>query len=183
MKYFLLALAIVFNLSGCSNDVDHEQVKNCNCSFSGDAILGDDPGPFLYVVLLGDVGTGEAGQYKVANAIAGKCNIDICDFGLLLGDNFYPDGVRSIDDAQWQSKFELPYANIRFEFKVVLGNHDVSANSSDSQFQINYSALSTKWSLPAEYYSFVEKLRGLLVCTQLQYLQVLLIKILLRDLF
>ena len=45
-------------------------------------------------------------------------------FVVLLGDNFYEDGVASVDDPQWQTKFEDPYANIDLPFYAVLGNHD-----------------------------------------------------------
>jgi tartrate-resistant acid phosphatase type 5 len=46
-------------------------------------------------------------------------------------DNFYDEGVDSLDDEQFQTKFELPYADIDFPFWVVLGNHDYGELSLD----------------------------------------------------
>jgi len=141
----ILLVIIFFCVFSCSSGEDPVTVNQ-----------SVDPGPFTHVVLIGDTGTGETGQYSVAEAIVKKCKNSPCDFGVLLGDNFYPDGVRSTTDPQWQTKFELPYQNVDFLFNVVLGNHDVSANTTDSQFQIAYSALSDKWNMPDEYYSFTK---------------------------
>jgi N-acetylmuramoyl-L-alanine amidase len=58
---------------------------------------------------VGDTGTGGPDQFKVAGAIFQTCASSGCDFGLLLGDNFYPDGVSSADDPQRKTKFEQPY--------------------------------------------------------------------------
>ena len=48
-------------------------------------------------------------------------------FAILLGDNIYDDGVHSIDDPQWEEKFEGPYRNIDMPFYPVLGNHEQDA--------------------------------------------------------
>ena len=45
--------------------------------------------------------------------MAAVCAARGCDFALEFGDNFYLSGVQSVTDAQWQSKFELPYANLQ----------------------------------------------------------------------
>jgi hypothetical protein len=51
-----------------------------------------------------------------------------CSFGLLLGDNFYEDGVRGDDDPQWATTFYTPFAGFEdlpgFRFWAVPGNHD-----------------------------------------------------------
>ena len=56
---------------------------------------------------------------------------------ILLGDNFYPDGILSTDDEQWnqyQNLFQdIPYKNIN----SVMGNHDYHGNPS-YQIQSNY---------------------------------------------
>ncbi|WP_455204355.1 metallophosphoesterase [Kaarinaea lacus] len=112
-------------------------------------------------ITVGDVGTGSDEQYRVAKAMENKCNADGCDFVLLLGDNIYDNGVDSISDAQFQSKFELPYKNINVPFYVALGNHDYGGNGAGfeyqkSLFQIDYSGVSGKWRMPGHYFNFIE---------------------------
>jgi tartrate-resistant acid phosphatase type 5 len=68
------------------------------------------------------------------------------------------DSVTSVTDPQWQAKFELPYEDIELPFYVVLGNHDYGGNGVGNEFgkgqhEIDYSAVSAKWKLPAAYYS------------------------------
>ncbi|MBK9261664.1 MAG: metallophosphoesterase [Polyangiaceae bacterium] len=113
-------------------------------------------------VAIGDTGKGNQGQYDVAAAMAKKCEADGCDFVQLLGDNIYDSGVDSTSDPQWQSKFELPYAALDLPFWVVLGNHDYGGDGAGTDFgkgkhEIDYTKISTKWKLPAAYYTRSEK--------------------------
>jgi hypothetical protein len=116
-----------------------------------------DPNGVVRFAALGDTGDGSADQARVAAAIKAKCAMAGCDFVQLLGDNIYESGVTSVTDPQWQSKFEMPYLDIVLPFYVVLGNHDYGGNGTGSefakgQFQIDYTAVSMKWKLPAAYY-------------------------------
>ena len=61
--------------------------------------------------------------------MAKVCEASGCDLVLLLGDNFYPSGVLSVDDLQFKTKFEEVYGNIKIPFFVVLGNHDVKQDA------------------------------------------------------
>jgi tartrate-resistant acid phosphatase type 5 len=89
-----------------------------------------------------------------------------CAFALYLGDNIYTNGVSDADDAQFDAKFEEPYAALDFPFHVVLGNHDYGnegsnfglgeANEQQAHAQVEYTARSDKWSMPSEYYTFRE---------------------------
>ena len=61
----------------------------------------------LRFVALGDGGEGNATQYKVGEAIKKWCQAQSddapgCDFALYLGDNFYDDGVESVDDPHFK---------------------------------------------------------------------------------
>lgn len=108
-------------------------------------------------VALGDAGEGNTDQYQVASVIKSVCDAQGCDFALYLGDNFYDDGVDSVDDDQFQEKFELPYAELDFPFYVVLGNHDYGGGGAGyefwkSDYQVQYSDSSEKWTMPDEYY-------------------------------
>ncbi len=75
------------------------------------------------------------------------------EFILLLGDNFYEEGVRSVDDALWQTEFEQPFSESLFPlpFYALLGNHD---HRGRTQPQVDYTATSDRWRMPDRYYSF-----------------------------
>jgi hypothetical protein len=123
---------------------------------------GSSAGGTVRFAALGDQGKGNQGQKDVATALAAKCAQDGCDFVQLLGDNIYDSGVDSTADPQWQDKFELPYAAINVPFWVVLGNHDYGGGGTGNEFgkaqnEIDYTQVSTKWKLPAAYYTRTEK--------------------------
>lgn len=117
-------------------------------------------------VVLGDTGEGNDAQRAVADAMAQKCQADGCDFAVLLGDNIYDSGVTGVDDPQWQTKFEEPYAMLDIPFFVVLGNHDyggsilgadvggVGNEWDKGPIEVMYSDVSTKWNMPATHYTF-----------------------------
>lgn len=112
----------------------------------------------LTFVTFGDAGEGSAEQYAVADAVEMVCaDKGGCAFVLYLGDNFYDDGVSSAMDDQFQTKFELPYADLDMPFKIVLGNHDYGLLSfawEKADYEIEYSNYSDKWELPSQYYTF-----------------------------
>lgn len=96
---------------------------------------------------MGDQGTGDPDQGNVARAVFELCQRSGCDFGLLLGDNFYPSGVESTSDPQWQAKFEKPYADLLaagIPFYAVLGNHDTDEGRDwgRADHQVAYSGVS-----------------------------------------
>ncbi|MBS1151678.1 MAG: Purple acid phosphatase [Myxococcaceae bacterium] len=126
---------------------------------AGGGGLSADGGFSLRFVALGDTGKGNTGQYEVGLAIAGWCASHPCEFAVLLGDNIYDTGVSGVSDTQWQTKFELPYAPVNMPFYAVLGNHDYGGNGTGNEFskgqhEVDYSAVSTKWRMPATHYKF-----------------------------
>lgn len=113
----------------------------------------------LRFVAMGNTGKGNETQRLVAAAIRGKCEASGCDFVVLLGNNIYDSGVESVDDDQWETKFERPYRDIGLDFYAVLGNHDYGGNGSGSEFgkgqhQVDYTLKSSKWKMPAPHYHF-----------------------------
>ncbi len=127
---------------------------------TNDTTTGGTAGVVRFVAI-GDTGEGNESQYMVGQAIAELCAQKGCDFGMLLGDNFYDSGVSGVDDPQFQDKFELPYEDIDFPIYISLGNHDYGGNgigvdfdTKKAQYQIDYSQLSQIWKLPSKYYNF-----------------------------
>jgi acid phosphatase len=101
----------------------------------------------------GDWGMGNAGQKQAAAGMKTFCHAQPCKFGVILGDNFYPSGVKNVDDPQWGTKFESMYGVLGIPFYVSLGNHDYRGNV---QAQIDYSGKSPRWICPARYHTFTE---------------------------
>jgi len=113
----------------------------------------------LRFVAIGDTGTGKPAQFEVARALKQHCASKGCDFILLLGDNIYEVGVSSVNDSQFEAKFELPYKDIPVPFHVVLGNHDygsggVGLELKKGRYQVEYSNKSSKWKMPHHYYQY-----------------------------
>lgn len=139
---------------------------------AGDNDAGSPPGSnnpatptTVRFIAMGDTGTGSNDQLKVGNTIAALCKARGCDFVTLLGDNIYDSGASSVDDPIWQTHFETPYAAINLDFYAVLGNHDYGHGGAGTDFQkgkneIDYTAKSTKWKMPAAYYHHVPKTGG-----------------------
>lgn len=120
----------------------------------------------MSIICLGDFGMGNKDQYEVAELlnyiIKEKKNIKLI---LGLGDNFYPEGVTSVNDTQFKTKFLEPYKKIpkNIKFFNVLGNHDYMGKIKP---QINFtynSRLNTKsqWILPHNFYCFKKKINNI----------------------
>jgi len=107
----------------------------------------------IRVLAFGDFGTGSPAQQQTATAMVAYNKLHPFDFGLTLGDNFYPRGMASPDDARWQTQWEQLYGPMHIPFYAVLGNHDWSSADSPAA-EILYSAKSPNWHLPAPYYTF-----------------------------
>lgn len=73
------------------------------------------------------------------------------DFITTTGDNFYDNGVASVSDPYWQTSFEQIYhgPHLFIDWHPTLGNHDYLGNW---QAQIDYSKISRRWQMPAQYY-------------------------------
>jgi acid phosphatase len=112
----------------------------------------------LNFVLIGDWGRmGHDNQVDVATQMGATAAAIGSRFTVSVGDNFYENGVDSVDDPYWQHSFEKIYTHpaLQTPWKVILGNHDYRGNV---QAQIDYSATSPRWRLPARYYKSTETL-------------------------
>ena len=119
----------------------------------------------LTILVFGDGGTGQAGQYRVGHAMFETCRSRGCDLALMLGDNMYENGIEvtTRDDvtsslseimAQFDQKFADPYRSFErfpgFHFWVTLGNHDYRKNAVGAL--LTYSQFSALWRFPAFHY-------------------------------
>ena len=104
------------------------------------------------LLVVGDTGSAAPGQFAVAKLLEDLCVAQHPQGVLLLGDNFYMSGVRSVDDSQWNEKFEDMYRGPCLKtqkFYAIFGNHDYMG-SKDAQ--IIYSQKNPRWVMPARTY-------------------------------
>jgi len=109
-------------------------------------------------IVTADTGSGSTDQYKVAKSMKKLTRLHKVDSVLLLGDNIYENGVTSLLDPQFKTKFEDPYKDIKKQFYLCLGNHDYGNSfflTKNADFQVGYTDISKKWNMPGKYYSIL----------------------------
>jgi tartrate-resistant acid phosphatase type 5 len=107
-------------------------------------------------LVVGDWGrNGQFKQTEVADRMGEAARQLDAQFVISTGDNFYLNGIASVEDPAWQSSFEQVYTahSLMVDWYPVLGNHDYRGNP---DAEIAYSKRSRRWNMPARYYS-VEK--------------------------
>jgi tartrate-resistant acid phosphatase type 5 len=102
--------------------------------------------------LIGDWGRlGRPDQMAVAQQMGLACAQANASFIISVGDNFYEDGVASVQDPQWERSFENVYTarSLQVPWYIALGNHDYRGSV---QAQLDYSKTDKRWIMPARYY-------------------------------
>lgn len=114
----------------------------------------------MFFLCVGDFGAGNKTQYDVAKTMNMLCNHYPIQFIIGLGDNIYPDGVKSVNSKLFLTNFEKPYSVLpkNIQFYHCLGNHDYKGNV---KAQIEYSKRSLKWNLPGTYYVLHKKINSI----------------------
>lgn len=92
-------------------------------------------------------------QNEVARALAAYHADQPFDFGLTLGDNFYPAGLNSPTHPRWTSQWERLYSPLGIRIYAVLGNHDYK-NAASPRAEMDRSRHSATWCLPRPYFTF-----------------------------
>lgn len=116
-------------------------------------ILKEPGAETMEFIFIGDSGSGLPEQFRLADALEHYCLTHPLRAVFLLGDNFYPVGVRSVDDPQWQTKFRDAYEKPclgRIPFYAILGNHDYKGHPAA---QIAYTQTQKQWRMPHRFYS------------------------------
>ena len=119
------------------------------------------------IVAIGDAGTGSPQQRYVGQAIGSVCAEQPCDFVIGMGDNIYSSGPSSVQDQQFEDKFEKAYRGLSLPFFMVLGNHDSSGLfagdggfNARGQIEVEYSEHSEIWAMPDRFYQVAAPLKG-----------------------
>lgn len=143
----LLTTIILSFFSGCSPTKE----KNSTAQSSTKDWL---PQHAINFLVLGDWGrNGEFHQKDVATQMGLEATRINAGFILSMGDNFYPDGVISTSDPQWNKSFEDVYTaySLNIPWYSCFGNHDYRGSI---QAQLDYSQVSRRWRTNERYYSF-----------------------------
>jgi tartrate-resistant acid phosphatase type 5 len=129
-------------------------------------MTGFRPGPWTFDSALGGFTTA-SGLYPVARAASEVCEKKGCRFGVLLGDNIYPNGATlgadGISDARrFQDMFDKPYGRFGagtpdFTIYAMLGNHDWRTSREGAMAQMRYLQSHPNFTMPGLFYSATPK--------------------------
>src|SRR5918992_3053884 len=111
------------------------------------------PGQEVRFFAFGDFGSGSSHQMRVAAAMRQYAADHPVDFGITLGDNFYPSGLASPTDRRWIRRWEIPYGPLGIRFYATLGNHDYR-NSARPAGEMERSRYSRSWCLSRRFYTY-----------------------------
>jgi acid phosphatase len=102
---------------------------------------------------VGDWGKPTPAMRRVAAALAAAVRDDVrIKFIVSTGDNFYPDGVTSVEDPKFETAFEAPFnASVLREMRWYMsaGNHDQGGLDA----QLRYGDAHPRWYFPNRTYS------------------------------
>ncbi|WP_374211883.1 purple acid phosphatase family protein [Alteromonas gilva] len=146
---FILALALLISSTVNANTETYDDAYYAKHSIASELPTNDNDWTFLVV---GDWGrNGHFAQRDVAKWMDIAAYQFDAEAIISTGDNFYDNGVASVNDPYWQSSFESVYhgPHLFLDWYVVLGNHDYRGNW---QAQIDYSNISRRWNMPAQYF-------------------------------
>jgi hypothetical protein len=125
---------------------------------------GFTPTPWTFESALGSY-IAASGLYPVAWAMEETCRRDGCDFGLMLGDNIYPDGATlgtdGIDDQRrFSDMFDKPFGRLGagtpdFAIYAMLGNHDWRHSREGAMAQLQYLQKHPNFRMPGLFYRVV----------------------------
>jgi tartrate-resistant acid phosphatase type 5 len=116
----------------------------------------------IRVLAFGDFGQGanfnsptapSDGQVKAASAMRAYNREHPFDFGITLGDNFYPNGLNTPTSFRWKVQWEDLYGEMGIKFYPVLGNHDYNDLDSPAA-ELAYTNRSHTWDFPTPYYTY-----------------------------
>lgn len=116
----------------------------------------------LNLLIVGDTGKPTPQRNEVVTSMRAHTQEHQIDAAILLGDNFYENGVESVDDSRFEQDFNSLFEADSFvmPFYVALGNHDCHGNP---DAQVEYTAKNSRWNMPSRYYKETLRSNGVTV--------------------
>ena len=125
---------------------------------------GFTPTPWTFESALGSY-MPASGLYPVAWAMDEHCRRAGCDFGVMLGDNIYPDGATLgsdgiTDERRFEDMFDRPFSRLGagtpgFGIYALLGNHDWRHSREGALAQVRYLQQHPNFRMPGLFYRAV----------------------------
>lgn len=137
-----MILAFVLALSACKTDLFPYHVEKLKLPQNSQSIM-----------VIGDWGR-RGNENQLANAYVMNrlaCYHPVHSV-LTVGDNFYNNGVLSIDEPHWTESFERVFDGFclkPIQWWPAIGNHDIRGSA---LAQYEYSTCSHRWNFPSAYY-------------------------------
>lgn len=129
-------------------------------------LTGFRPTPWQFETAIGGF-VPASGMYPVARAAQEVCARRGCNFGVLLGDNIYPDGATlgadGISDARrFREMLDQPYGAFGagtpdFTLYALMGNHDWHISRAATEAQLAYLRAHPAFTMPDLFYRAVPK--------------------------
>ena len=134
-------------------------VSSLGMQVTGQTIPLPSDSAYNFLVISDHGRNGYYNQKEVADMMARIATDCSVRFYVTVGDNFQIQGVQSIQDPLWMSSFENIYTHpsSHYDWYPALGNHDHGGNV---QAQIDYSRISRRWCMPANYYTVIKSRNG-----------------------
>jgi len=160
MRYFLSALVV----SGLNSSPVHEIIRPSNQK-NAHTITRTSSKNYISFSAIGDWGGVSIPPYQVpwghgvAHSVNRIAKTYDDDFVLLVGDNFYWDGVKDVNDKRFVQTFENTFSeslgNLKdMKFYMQSGNHDYRGNMTA---QIEYTKKQDRWVFPSLWYNIVQE--------------------------
>jgi DNA repair exonuclease SbcCD nuclease subunit len=110
-------------------------------------------------IVASDMGRrGESEQQQIAGLMGRAVEEHNVDFMAIAGDPIHDEGVKSIDDEEWNLKIEYVYTAPSLHaipWYVISGNHEYNGSV---PAVLAYSDVSKRWNAPARYFTFTRRI-------------------------
>jgi 3',5'-cyclic AMP phosphodiesterase CpdA len=104
---------------------------------------------------------GQKGDELVQTVQSVASSVPNRDFVILLGDNFYPQGVQTVDSLDFEMFTDIVAAGVTYPHYVILGNHDHAGNIGA---QMLFSDRDSRWVMPSKNYKQTISKDGVDLC-------------------
>lgn len=158
-KVLFVLLSLVQLIASALLHSDVRQFRNSKLLINEDNVIFNTPEDDISFFAIGDWGGVPVFPFKTlieqstSSIMTSLAKLHNTKFQIALGDNFYFDGVKDVEDRRFFETFESVFSSDYLKttpWFVILGNHDHYGNATA---QVDYMKESNRWILPSLNYS------------------------------